>query len=99
MANEFGVNVDRYPANGGMFWLMVNRNSGEWVTTLRTKANSPTAIGIEVARFNPMVAAKYPQLTRLIVDTLNVAAEADPGLDAAEAAKVLMSARTSGWGR
>jgi hypothetical protein len=82
MPNEFGPNRDRYPAEGGTFWLLTERHdSGEWVRTIRTKGDWPLVgamvIGIEVARINSHVAGRYPGLAELMVDRLNQAEPAE----------------------
>lgn len=76
MANEFGPGSDRYPSEGGKFWLLTERhNGGDWVYTIRTKGDWPlvdaAAVGIEVARMNPWVAGRYPGLAHAIIDALN----------------------------
>lgn len=83
MANEFGPGRDRYPAEGGRFWLMTARHdSGDWDYTLRTKGDWPLVgdvpMGIEVARFNPHVMGRYPGLGPAIVDALNATENLSP---------------------
>lgn len=100
MANEFGDGRDRYPPQGGKFWMLTERNSsGNWTRTLRTKGDWPMvgimAAGIEVARFNSHVCGRYPGLAEQIVDALNNATrQAD--MKAMKAAAELQLARIEG---
>lgn len=57
----------------GRFWVDSNRFGGTWVHTLRTMGDWPNPAGIEVARLNSYVMARYPGLGERIANACTTA--------------------------
>jgi len=55
------------------FWIMIDKRSGDWVYTLRTKLVYGSALGAEVARFNSFSTASAggENFLRWILKALN----------------------------
>lgn len=71
MPNEIDDGIDRYPATGGKYWLMVDRNHPQWWYTLRVAGRHP--LGYELATFNPYLVARTggPSSLHPLIDRLN----------------------------
>ena len=55
------------------FWIMIDKNPGDWIYTLRTKSEYGSALGVEVARFNSFHTASvgWEKFLRWILRALN----------------------------